>query len=136
MNGGALAGDHDQLRALLQRYARAADARDVDALAGLFHPDAEVHGARGAQTLDEWLTAMREPRTFPTSMHLIGDPLITFGPDPDEAVMDTYAVVYQLNDPASGNDDLTLGIRYLDDVVRHEGRWVVRRRTARTLWMR
>ena len=41
---------HDALRALLQRYARAADERDIDALAGLFHPEAEIAGARGAQT--------------------------------------------------------------------------------------
>ena len=56
---------HDELRALLQRYARAADERDVDALAALFHPDAEITGARGAQTLDEWLETMRAPRSFP-----------------------------------------------------------------------
>ena len=30
----------DELRALVQRYARAADDRDIDALAALFHPDA------------------------------------------------------------------------------------------------
>ena len=79
---------------------------------------------------------MRAPRTFSTSMHLLGDPLIRLVPGADEAVLDTYAVVYQLGDPGSGTGDLTLGIRYLDDVVRLEGRWVVRRRTARTLWMR
>jgi len=132
--GGA--ADHEELRALVQRYSRAADERDVDALARLFHPDAEVTGARGTQTIAEWLDAMRAPRTFPTSMHLLGDPLIHLGPGADEAVLDTYAVVYQLGDPASGGGDLTLGIRYLDDVERHRGRWVIRRRTARTLWMR
>ena len=128
--------DHDQLRALLQRYARAADDRDVELLTSLFHPDAEVTGARGTQTLEEWLDGMRAPRTFPTSMHVIGDPLITLGPGPAEAVLDAYAVVHQLGDPATGGGDLTLGIRYLDDAVRVDGAWVIRRRTARTLWMR
>jgi hypothetical protein len=129
-------GDHEELRGLLQRYARAADDRDVEALEALFHPAAEVTGARGMQTLDEWLTGMRGPRTFPTSMHVIADPLITLGPGPDEAGVDAYAVVHQLSDPSSDAGDLTLGIRYLDDVVRHEGRWVILRRTARTIWMR
>jgi len=129
-------GDHEELRALLQRYARAADDRDVEALAALFHPGAEVTGARGTQTIDEWLTGMRGPRTFPTSMHLIGDPLITFGPGPEEAVVDAYAVVHQLSDASSDSGDLTLGIRYLDDVVKHGGSWVILRRTAHTLWMR
>jgi len=130
------AGDHEALRALLQRYARAVDARDADELAQLFHPDAELTGARGTETLEEFLTGMRAPRTFPTSMHVLADPLIDLGPGHDEAVLDTYAVVYQLSDPASGRGDLTLGIRYLDDAVRLDGRWVIRRRTSHTLWMR
>ena len=50
--------------------------------------------------------------------------------------LDTYAVVYQLGDRGRGQADLTLGIRYLDDVVQHDGRWVIRHRVASTLWMR
>lgn len=130
------ASDHEELRALVQRYARAADERDVATLATLFHPEAEVTGTRGTQGLDEWLDTMRAPRTFPTSMHMVGDPLIDLAPGADRAVLDTYAVVYQLSDPGSGNGDLTLGIRYVDDVERSGGRWVIRRRTATTLWMR
>ncbi len=133
---GGGAGDHEELRALVQRYARAADERDVEALAGLFHPEAEVTGARGTQAIDAWLDTMRAPRTFPTSMHVLGDPLIHLVPGADEAVLDTYAVVYQLSDPGSGSGDLTLGVRYLDEVERLWGRWVIRRRTARTIWMR
>jgi hypothetical protein len=132
----ASGGDHEELRGLLQRYARAADQRDVEALAALFHPDADVTGSRGSQSLEEWLATMRAPRAFPSSMHVIADPLITLGPGPDEAVVDAYAVVHQLGDPSAGGGDLTLGIRYLDDMVRLDGRWVIRRRTARTLWMR
>ena len=127
--------DHEELRALIQRYARAADDRDIEALASLFHPDATIQGSRGAQTVDEWLDTMRAPRTFPTSMHVLGDPLIELDSE-REGLLDTYAVVYQLGDRDAGEADLTLGIRYLDDVARHDDRWVIRRRTARTLWMR
>ena len=133
---GGGAGDHEELRSLVQRYARAADERDVDELAALFHPDAEVTGARGTQAIDQWLDTMRAPRTFPVSMHVLGDPLITLEPGADRAALDTYAVVYQLSEPGSDGGDLTLGIRYLDDVERLSGRWVIRRRTAQTLWMR
>jgi len=128
--------DHDELRALLQRYARAADDRDVGALAALFHPEAVVDGARGTQTLGEWLDAMEAPRSFPTSMHVIGEPLVDLVEGSGAATLDTYAIVHQLGDRAAGRDDLTLGIRYLDEVVRHGGRWVFRRRTVRTVWMR
>jgi ketosteroid isomerase-like protein len=127
---------HDELRSLVQRYARAVDRRDVEALAGLFRPDATIVGARGAQTVPEWLDTMRAPRAFPRSMHLLGDPLIDLGEGGAVATLDTYAVVYQLSDPGSGNADMTLGINYLDEVVREDGRWRITRRESHTLWMR
>jgi hypothetical protein len=128
---------HEALRELLQRYARAADGRDVSALSALFHPQAEITGARGTQRRDDWLETMAAPPSFPSSMHMIGDPLIVLddGPEP-HATIDTYAVVYQLSDPASGHKDLTLGIRYLDEAEVYDGGWVIRRRRAETLWMR
>jgi hypothetical protein len=129
--------DYEELRALMQRYARAVDDRDIPALAKLFHPAAEISGtARGASNLDEWLDAMSAPRAFPQSMHMIGCPLIELREDGSGAYLDTYAVVHQLSDPKSGADDLTLGIRYLDEAVVHEGRWVLKKRVASTLWMR
>jgi hypothetical protein len=126
----------DELRNLVQRYARAADERDVDGLRALFHPDAVIEGARGTWGRDGWLESMRAPRTFPVSMHVLGDPLIVLDEAVGSATLDTYAVVYQLGDAAAGQSDLTLGIRYLDDVARYEGRWVITRRLARTLWTR
>jgi hypothetical protein len=128
--------DGEALRALLQRYARAVDSRDMDALTVLFHPEAVIIGSGGTQALDEWLAAMRAPRSFPQSMHVIADPLIALGGDGGSADLDSYAVVFQLSDPASGAADLTLGIRYLDHAVVREGSWVFLRRQATTLWMR
>ncbi len=127
---------HDEIRALLQRYARAVDDRDVDALAALFHPDAEITGSRGPQSLEEWLDTMRAPRTFPSSMHVIGEPLISHREGSGEATADTYAVVYQLGDQSTGQGDLTLGMRYLDHLVVDGGRWVIRSRSSTVVWMR
>ena len=76
---------YEELRALLQRYARAADERDLDTLAGLFHPEAEISGSGGAQDLKEWLGTMRAPRAFPQSMHMIGEPLIDLDEPAEEA---------------------------------------------------
>jgi len=128
--------DGEELRALLQRYARAVDNRDIDALTTLFHPEAVIIGSGGSQALDEWLATMRAPRAFPRSMHVIADPLIALGDDGASADLDSYAVVFQLSDADSGAADLTLGIRYLDHAVVHEGTWVFLRRQATTLWMR
>ena len=124
----------DALRALLQRYARAADDRDLDALKAVFHPDAEITGAKGTMTVGEWLTTMAAPRAFPTSMHMMGEPLIELDEAGTGATLDTYAVVYQL--AAEGGDDLTLGIRYVDEAVLMSERWVIRRRRSETRWMR
>ena len=126
----------EALRAMIQRYARAADERDIDALVELFHPEAVIFGAHGEQNLEQWLETMRAPRSFPQSMHVLGDPLIELGETGEEATLDTYAVVYQLNEPASGKGDLTLGIRYIDRVVLLDGAWVIRRREAHTMWIR
>jgi len=53
----------------------------------------------------------------------------------DTATLDTYAVVYQI--PADGDAPLrTLGMRYVDDMVRKDGTWCIHHRVARMLWMR
>jgi ketosteroid isomerase-like protein len=124
---------HDGICTLLQRYARAVDDRDIDALAGLFDPDAVIVGARGTQSVEEWLESMRAPRSFPVSMHVIGEPLIEAGDGSARATADTYAVVYQLGDDGSG---LTLGMRYLDEVAWRDDRWVFVSRRSVVVWMR
>ncbi len=127
---------YEALRGLLQRYARAVDARDMDRLEALFHPEAEIKGSQGVQDLGAWLESMRAPRSFPQSMHLLGDPIIELLAGDSSADLDTYAVVHQLSEPGSGKGDLTLGMRYFDRAVLYEGRWVIARRDARMLWMR
>ncbi len=126
---------HDDIRQLMQRYARAVDDRDMEGLAALFHRDARIAGTRGEQSLEEWLDTMRAPRSFPTSMHVLGEPLIA-DDGSGRADVDTYAVVYQLGDQAAGQGDLTLGMRYRDQVVVDGGRWVFQRRASTVVWMR
>jgi SnoaL-like domain len=124
---------HDGIRTLLQRYARAVDDRDIDTLAGLFDPAAVIVGARGTQSVEEWLDSMRAPRSFPVSMHVIGEPLIEGDAGSGRASADTYAVVYQLGEEGSG---LTLGMRYLDEVAARGDGWVFVRRRSEMVWMR
>jgi hypothetical protein len=45
-------------------------------------------------------------------------------------------VVFQLGDGVPGSGDLTLGIDYVDELIHDQGRWLIRSRVARTLWMR
>ena len=130
-------GDVEQLRRMTQRYSRAVDARDIDAVAALFHPDASVDGARGSLPIKAYIEGMRNaPPMFESGMHVLGDPLIDVDPGADTARMDTYAVVYQFRPADSAEPDLVLGIRYLDDMVRHDGQWLIHHRQALNLWAR
>jgi hypothetical protein len=129
--------DVEHLRALPQRYSRAIDQRDIDAVAALFHPDGSVDGARGLLSVADYITNLRTSSSpFTSSMHVLGEPLIDLLPNDDTGRMDTYAVVYQLRPSDSTEDDLMLGIRYVDEVVRHQGQWVISHRKSTTLWTR
>ena len=52
------------------------------------------------------------------------------------ATVDSYAVVYQIGDPDTGQADLTLGMRYLDQLVVEQGHWVFEKRSSSVVWMR
>ena len=111
--------------------------RDYDSVGALFHPEGSVESARGGASVPAYLEGMRNaPNPFTGSMHFMADPIIDHSPGADEANIDTYAVVYQLRDANSPDGDLTLGMRYVDHVVRHAGRWVIKHRKTSTIWVR
>lgn len=129
--------DLELLRRFPQRYARAVDDRDHDALAALFDPDGSVDGTRGAQNVPDYLESMRNlPRSYTSSMHMLADPLIDFEAGSDVAHLDTYAVVFQTGPVSGEGGDLTLGMRYADDMVRRDGVWRIQHRVAKMEWMR
>lgn len=129
--------DLELLRRFPQLYARAVDDRDHDALAALFDPDGTVDGTRGHQNVPDYLESMRNlPRSFISSMHLLADPLIEFEAGADTAHLDTYAVVFQTGPVSGDGGDLTLGMRYADDMVRRDGVWCIHHRVAKMEWMR
>jgi len=121
--------DLEVLRRFPQRYARAVDERD--------HPDGSVDGTLGSQPVPAYLEAMRtRPPAFESSMHLVADPMIDLDAGADTAHLDTYAVVFQTTPVGGDGDDLTLGMRYIDDMVRRDGTWMIHHRVARMLWRR
>ena len=125
---------NDQFRTMLQRYAHAADARDLSALEALFHPEAEITGTRGSQTLEQWMASMSAPRTHPGSMHMIGEPLISHDDGSDRAIMDSYAVVYLWSDPDTGEPISSMGVKYHDEMILYRFKWMFWRRTMSILW--
>jgi hypothetical protein len=128
--------DLEALRSLGQRYARAVDARDYDAVGALFHHDAVIDGLRGSSTLDEYLELSRSsPPAFEQSMHVLGEPLVELAVGADDATLDTYAVVYQIGATRDGGGNSTLGVRYLDAVERRDGEWRIRHRRTELRFM-
>ena len=128
--------DLEALRTLGQRYARAVDARDYDAVAELFHPDAVIDGVRGSSPIAEYLEMSRStPPAYEQSMHVLGDPLIELEVGADEATLDAYAVVYQIGATSEGGGNTTIGIRYLDVAERRAGEWRVRHRRTELRFM-
>lgn len=129
------ARDVEALRNLGPRYARAADARDYETMAELFHPDAVVQGLRGEAAIYDYLESMRAtPAAYEKSMHMFANPTVMFTAGTDEATLDTYAVVYQIG-AHDGGGNVTLGMRYFDDVERRDGAWRLRHRRTELLWM-
>jgi hypothetical protein len=129
--------DREMLRQFPQRYARAVDQRDHDALTALFDPSGSVDGTFGQQAVAEYLETMgSRPDTGGTSMHLLADPLIDLEVGADTARLDTYAVVYQVPPAESDAPQRTLGMRYVDDMVRLDDGWRIHHRVARMVFMR
>jgi hypothetical protein len=128
--------DREALRALPQRYARAVDQRDLDALAELFDPVGTVEGVRGTAPVPEYLDGFRGPRAFATSLHVFADPLIELEPGADRALLDSYALVHQCRAAEDEGDDLLLGLRYVDEVVRRGGHWVIQHRRTEAVFSR
>ena len=113
--------DREILRQFPQRYARAVDQRDHDALTALFDPDGSVDGTFGQQAVADYLDTMGS-RPTPVARACTCSPirLIDLDAGADTARLDTYAVVYQVPRRPTRRCR-TLGMRYVDDMVRREG---------------
>lgn len=109
------------IQQLVSRYARALDARDMDTVVSLFHPDVQVGAeSRGREALKAWMsTLMSQMRT---SVHLVANHVIEFS-DADHA----SGVVYcrdELERPDRG--EWSVGtIQYWDDYERDRWRMVL-----------
>ena len=92
--------DRELLRQFPQRYARAVDERDHDALAALFDPDGTVDGTFGQQNVADYLETMGRDPTRGGHRACTCSPTRSSSSKPgaDTAHLDTYAVVYQVPD--------------------------------------
>ena len=128
--------DYEEIRQLLYRYARGVDRADLDLLCSVYHPDGTDHhgtfdgpGQAYARRLVE-----AEADLTATGNHHITNSVIEL--EGDEARAETYFLAFHPHRD-SGSDQLgiTSG-RYLDRLVRRDGRWAILRREVVNDWTR
>jgi hypothetical protein len=129
--------DLEALRRLGQEYARAVDEHDPDAFDALFDPDGHVDGTSGSFSGTAYVANHRvAPQVFAVSQHFLFDPLIDLEPGADSARLDTYGVAYEMGRLSNPDDNLMAGVRYFDEVLRRDGRWLIHYRKIEVLWTR
>ena len=113
--------DRAEIADLVTTFAIALDRRDFDLVRSCFAPDAGEH----AETLIASLREELEP--WRRSTHLLGNQRVEI--DGDRASVETYAYVsYQRDGQRAATHWSDGARRYLDDLVRVEGRWRIARR--------
>ena len=135
--------DRVALRDLVESYAAAVDARDVELFVSLFTADGvlQVHYADlpdphpatvGAAALARIPGALS--MRFPVTFHFVGNHRCQV--DGARAVGETYCEAHHLHTGADGEPaDLRMAIRYADTYTRGAGSvWRFTRRTVNVLW--
>lgn len=123
-------GVREAIRDVLRRYGRGVDRRDWDLVRSCYHPDAtDDHGVyRGDVDGFVAFFADQVGHWDGTSHHLL-DGLIDL--DGDVARCETPATAHHW----SGDDDLVMGVRYLDRFESRDGDWRIARRTVVLEWV-
>ena len=132
-----LAADRAEIYAVLVRYCRGVDRRDLERVRSTYHADAyDDHGSYKGD-LDGFIRFVEEEvySRFRTTMHKLGQALIEI--DGDRATSETYAICHHVS--AEGGVDVSdsvMGIRYVDRFERRGGEWRMSRRELRWEWIR
>lgn len=128
--------DRAAIRDLLMRYGHAVDRRDFERVAACFTPDASYVGSLGGGDISVALAALRDRMgRFESTMHFMSTQVIELAGD--SARCETYALVYHRTGSAEeGEQDLIVGVRYLDELGRHGDTWRIRHRVAKVEWQR
>ncbi|MCH2171412.1 nuclear transport factor 2 family protein [Myxococcota bacterium] len=127
--------DRELIRELPQRYALGIDTDDWATVASVFHPDCHVEGTVQSAPIAEYLEAL-EPgvKQYHATLHFMGNQYVVV--EGDTGHVETYAVAYHIEADDSPLQDLLMGVRYQDDVVRAGQEWKISHRRVVKQWSR
>jgi hypothetical protein len=114
---------------VIKRLARGTDRLDAEMITSCYHPDGfDDHNAfrGGAAEFAAWVLEVLP--AFTATMHFVGPPNISI--DADVAQVDTYCVAHHVRD----DNDMVLGLRYVDRFERRDGAWLIARRVCAFDW--
>jgi SnoaL-like domain len=122
--------DRELIKDLYARYAYGVDSVDMELVRSVFDPDCVCVGTMEEGTLDDYLEGLELGLLmYDATMHFRGNQYIEI--EGDRGFVETWVVGYHMEAPGSPIDNLALGLRYQDDVVRIGDDWrIIRRETA------
>jgi hypothetical protein len=129
------------LNQLAYRYAAAVDSSDVARLQSVFHPEGRLRSYQpGAEEPFADLRGHAQLASIPNAMrgryrhtaHMMTNHLVEL--DGDTATGEVLCVARHLTDDAHSPVSINVIIRYVDQYVRHDGRWLIADRKIRFLW--
>jgi hypothetical protein len=124
--------DRVEIANLSASYCMSIDSYVIDDLIGLFSEDCVFDagpGNGGPQTGNDFGPMAMRQAAFRRTQHQLGQAIIRFtGPDAASGVV--YATAWHQRWDMT---TLTARLRYIDEYVRRQGRWLIHRRTLEAL---
>lgn len=124
---------HQEIRALACRYAQSVDRRDWAQLAGLFTKDAVIEGPGFTMPgLEAIVAGMQHIEQYRTTQHHVHNQLVEI--DGATATAETYCIANHIYTLDGTDRKLDWGVRYQDNLVFQDGKWLFARRTLLLDW--
>ena len=137
----AEAADRLAIRELIDAYADRADRRDVGELLALFTEDAELvvfANSRNPEPTQRFrgraalAPIFDQLKNYQATMHFNGQSTTTLDGLRASAVTD--CLVHELSVDDTAHTLMIVAIRYLDSMVKRDGRWLIRQRQVAVDW--
>ncbi len=130
--------DRMAIRDLLVRYFRGVDKRDYKMIRDCYTEDAHNEYSNGtfkSDALDPLIKMISGVERFRATMHFMGNQFIEV--TGDTAKSETYCIAHHMTSKsATEEDDMVLGLRYVDQLVRVNGDWRIKHRVQLRDWGR